>query len=207
METKTGIMKISELTRGNILVTIIIVGALTAGNIWLHRSEPSLGYDRYDNYGFALDYSVRMTLTEFGLGGPEPNESGGFVQVSLQGNGVEQYGILWTALDRVPTLMRSPEGAMYYIFAIMEMDGTVLSDRGPIISIIHNGHDMIYQTFNIVEQGFDIPGIMSAMYCEATGTYFWFYFVYLPDPENPTVDPQELEQGWFGYLDGFRCHV
>ena len=77
METKTGIMKISELTRGNILVTIIIVGALTAGNIWLHRSEPSLGYDRYDNYGFALDYSVRMTLTEFGLGGPEPNESGG----------------------------------------------------------------------------------------------------------------------------------
>jgi len=46
---------------------------------------------------------------------------------------------------------------------------------------------------------------MGTWYCEDAGKYFQLYLIYLPDPENPTVDPQELEQKWLGYLAQLTC--
>jgi hypothetical protein len=57
-----------------------------------------------------------------------------------------------------------------------------------------------------MEQGFAIPGIMGSWYCEEAGKYLLFYALYLPDIENPTVDPQVLEQKWIGFLDLLNCH-
>ena len=206
MEMKKEYIAKPVLSRNSILLVTLIVSAMTAGNLWLHRGDPQVGYARYDGFGFTLDYSQLTIFNENGFGAQEPNDSGGAVQVSLQGNGLEQYGLLWIASTNIPPHLRSLEGSIDYAFGLAEMEGTIISDRGAYSSVVHNSHDMIYQTFNVVEQGFAIPGIMGAGYCEETGRYIHFYYLYLPDLENPTVDSQQLERGWIGYLDGLKCH-
>jgi hypothetical protein len=205
METRTGISKDPVFTTRNLLVVAVIVSAVTGGNLWLHRGDPAVGYARYEGFGFTLDYSLKMTFNVEGMGGWKPTESGGRVQATLQGNSVEQFGVLWATPESMPTHMRSLEGSLDYSFGTAGMEGTTIADRGPYSTMTHNGHEMIHQTFSVVGQGFAIPGIMGAMYCEDAGKYIQFYLVYLPDPENPTVDPQELEQKWLGYLDQLTC--
>ena len=207
MEIKKEYYAKPTLNRETILMVAVIVSAMTAGNLWLHRGDPQVGYARYDDFALTLDYSQLMTLSETGFGAQEPNDSAGSLQVSLQGNGLEQYGLFWIVSTNIPTHLRSLEGSIDYAFGLAGMEGTTISDRGLYSSTVHNGHDLIYQTFNVVEQGFAIPGIMGAGYCEETGRYILFYYLYLPDLENPTVDPQDLERGWLGYLDGLRCHA
>jgi hypothetical protein len=189
------------------LIVTIIVFVFTAGNLLIHKGDQKLGYARYERFGISLDYSQLMTLRENGFGGPEVTESSGSVQVNYQGNHVEQYGVFWASTTDLPIHMRSLEGAIEYVFAIAAMDGTKISGSGPTMSIVHNGHQMVYQTFILEEQGFNIPGIMGSLKCDDRDQFFWFYFVYLSEPEKPAMSQQELEQGWLGYLNGFRCHA
>jgi hypothetical protein len=205
METRLGIAKEPIFNSRNLLIVAVLVSAVTGGNLWLHRDDPAVGYARYAGFGFTLDYSLEMDLQVAGFGGWEPTESAGTVQASLQINGVEQIGVIWSTPESMPTHMRSLEGSLDHTFGLVGMDGTTISGRGVYLSTTHNGHEMIYQTFNVVDQGFAIPGIMGAMYCEDAGKYIQFYLVYLPDPENPTVDPQKLEQRWLGHLDQLTC--
>ena len=205
METRIGITKDPVFTPRNLLIVAVIVSAVTGGNLWLHRGDPPVGYARYERFGFTLEYSLQTTLREDGFGAWEPTESGGTIQIALQGMGLEQYGVIWATPESMPTNMRSLEGSLNYLFGIVGMDGTTVSDRGTHMPMTKDGHEMIYQTFTLVEQGFTIPGIMGVWYCEDAGKYLQLYLVYLPDLENPTVDPQELEQKWLEYLDQVTC--
>lgn len=205
METRTGFASLPVFRTRNLLIVAVIVSAVTGGNLWLHRNDPALGYARYEGFGFTLEYSLQRTLRVDGFGGWEPTEAGGSAQVSLQGVGLEQYGVIWVTPESMPTHLRGLEGSLDYLFGTIGMDGTTISDRGTHISMTKDGHEMIYQTFNLLEQGLAIPGIMGAWYCEDAGKYLQFYLVYLPDPMNPTVDPQVLEQRWLGYLDMVEC--
>jgi hypothetical protein len=205
METELGIAKSPLFTNRNLLIVAVIVSAVTGGNLWLHWGDPAVGYGRYAGFGFTLDYSLEMNLQLDGFGGWEPTESAGTVQASLPINGVEQIGVIWSTPESMPSHLSGLEGSLDYTFGLVGMDGTTISDRGTYSSMTHNRHEMIHQPFSVVDQGFAIPGIMGAMYCEDAGKYIQFYLVYLPDPENPTVDPQELEQRWLGYLDQLTC--
>jgi len=204
METKIGFSKDPVFTPRNLLIVTVIVSAVTGGNLLLHRGDPPVGYGRYSDFGFTLDYSLQKTLTVDGFGW-EPTESGGIVTVALQGMGLDQFGVIWIAPEDMPTSMRSLEGSLEYINGLIGMEGNVITNIGPHMSMTKNGHDMVYRTWNLMESGFAVPGIMGSWYCEEAGKYLSFYLVYLPDPANPTVDPQELEQKWLGYLDQISC--
>lgn len=205
METRIGITKSPLFTTRNLLIVALLVSAVTGGNLWLHRGDPPVGYAMYTGFGFTLSYSLDMNFRVDGFGGWEPTESGGSAQASLPINGVEQFGVIWGTPESMPTHLRSLEGSLDYTFGLIGMQGTIISDRGTYSPMTHNGHEMIYQTFNVVDQGFAIPGMMGVWFCDDAGKYIQFYLVYLPDPENPTVDPQELEQKWLGYLDQLTC--
>ena len=204
METRIGIEKDPVFSPRNLLVVAVIVSAVTGGNLWLHRGDPPVGYGRYTGFGFTLEYSLQKTINVAGVGW-EPTESGGTVTVALQGMGLDQYGVIWNTPESMPTTMRSLEGSLEYIFGLIMIDGTVITNIGPHMSMTKDGHDMIYRTWSLMESGFAIPGIIGSWYCEDAGKYIQFYLLYLPDPANPTVDPQELEQKWLGYLDQVTC--
>jgi len=103
METKLGIAKDPLLTTRSLLAIAVLVSAVTGGNLLLHRGGPAVGYARYEGFGFTLDYSLQMTFRVDGMGGWEPTESGGSSQATLQGNSVEQFGVLWAMPESMPT--------------------------------------------------------------------------------------------------------
>lgn len=204
METNIGITKDPVFTPRNLLIVAVIVSAVTGGNLWLHRGDPPVGYGRYADFGFTLDYSLQKTISVEGFGW-EPTESGGIVTVAFQGMGLDQYGVIWIAPESMPTSMRNLEGSLEYIFGLIGMDGTVIANLGLPMSMTKDGHDMVYKTWNLMESGFAVPGIIGTWYCEDAGKYLSFYMLYLPDLANPTVDPQVLAQKWGGYLDQISC--
>jgi hypothetical protein len=205
METRIGITKNPIFNTRNLLIVAVLVSAVTGGNLWLHRGDPAVGYARYTGFGFTLEYSLQRTLRVEGFGGWAPTESGGTAQAALQGMGLDQYGVIWATPESMPTHLRSLEGSLDYLFGLVGMDGTQITERGTFKSMTKEGHETIYQTFTLMEQGFPVPGIMGTWFCEDVGKYIQFYLVYLPDPENPTVDPGVLEQKWLGYLDLLTC--
>lgn len=81
MEMKTGYVRNTAFSTGSLLVVAALVGAVTVGNLWLHRGSPPLGYARYAGYGFSIEYSQRMTVGEGDIGGyGPPTDSAGMMQ-------------------------------------------------------------------------------------------------------------------------------
>lgn len=208
MELRTIYTKANILSGRALLSAIVLIGAVTGGNLWLHSGDPALGYARYVGYGLSFDYSQRMRLVEMGLGGGPVFEATGNVQASWQDEGLEQFGVIWVSPEGLPTYMdRTPEDALDYIFTIIEMSGTRISEKGALSTMAHDGHEMAYQTFTLLESGFAIPGIIGAWYCEESGKFLFLYAIHIPDLNHPENLSAELEQIWQGHLDSLTCHA
>lgn len=208
MELRERYTRTRLLSGRSLLSAIVLIGAVTGGNLWLHSGDPALGYARYVGYGLTLDYNQRMHLVEQGLGGSTAYEAVGNVQASWQGEGLEQFGVIWVSPEGLPTYMeRTPEDALDYIFTIIEMSGTRISEKGALSTMAHDGHEMAYQTFALPESGFVIPGIIGAWYCEESGKFLFLYAIHIPDLNHPENLSTELEQIWLGHLDSLTCHA
>lgn len=208
MELRESTTKATLLSGRSLLSAIVLIGAVTGGNLWLHSGDPTLGYARYVGFGLTLEYNQRMRLVEQGLGGGPAFEAAGNVQASWQGEGLEQFGVIWVSPEGLPTYMdRTPEDALDYIFSIIEMSGTQISDKGSLSTRTHDSHDIVYQTFALPESGFVIPGIIGAWHCEESGKFLFLYAIHIPDLNHPENLSAELEQIWQGHLDSLTCHA
>ena len=145
METKTGFTRDPVFTPLNLLIVAVVVSAVTGGNLWLHWGDPPVGYGRYTDFGFTLEYSLQKTFSVEGFGW-EATASGGIVTVALQGMGLDQFGVIWIAPEDMPTSTRSLEGSMGYIFGLIGMEGNVITNIGSPKSMTKDGHDMVYKT-------------------------------------------------------------
>lgn len=193
----------------SLVIVLIAVGAVTGGNLWIHRGDPPLGYTRYTGHGISFDYIVKMNLMESDLSGfSSATDSGGTVQVSYQGSDrLEQYGVMWVEPKSMPSHMaRTPEAALDFLFEIVGISGSRITDRNEYKTTATDGHEVIYQTFGVSENEYNIPAIIGAWYCEETGRFLMFYQIYVEDFENPEVPYQGLEQIWLDRLDGITCH-
>ena len=205
-------MKITRtqiMSNRSLVIVLIAVGAVTGGNLWIHRADPQLGYTRYTGYGISFDYSMMMTQRETDLGGFGPaTDSGGTVQVSYQdADLLEQYGVMWVEPKSMPSnAARTPEAVLDFLFGFIGLAGTQITDRSEYSATITDGYEVTYQTFGIPDSGFTIPGIIGAWYCEETSRFLIFYVIYVPDFENIEVPYQGLEQMWLDLLDGLSCH-
>jgi len=208
MEIKTGYVKRPGFNARSLLVVAVVVGAVTGGNLLLHRGDPPLGYTRYEGRGFSIVYSELMVLRESDLSGyGSPTDASGTMQASMQYDGLEQFGVIWLKPEGMPSNMgRTPEGALDYTFAFIALSGTQISERGELRTTTKDGHDLVYQTFGVPESGFTIPGIIGSWYCEESERFLMLYLVYVPDVNNPEVVSPEMEQMWFGYLESLVCH-
>jgi len=206
---QTGIAKTQIMSPRSLVIMLIAAGAVTGGNLWIHRADPQLGYVRYTGYGISFDYSVMMTQRESDLTGfGSATDSGGTVQVSYQdADLLEQYGVMWVEPKSMPSnAARTPEAALDFLFGFIGLAGTQITDRSECSTTTTDGHGVIYQTFGVPESGFTIPGIIGAWYCEETGRFLITYLIYVPDFENTEVSYQGLERMWLDLLDGLSCH-
>jgi len=206
---RTGIAETQIMSTRSLVIVLIAVGAVTGGNLWIHRGDPLLGYVRYTGHGISFDYIVEMSLVEADLSGfGSATDSGGTVQVSYQGaDRIEQYGVMWVEPKSMPSHMaRTPEAALDFLFEIVVISGTRITDRSEYKTTTTDSHDVIYQTFGVPESDYTIPGIIGAWHCEETGRFLMFYLIYVDDYENLEVPHQGLEQMWLDRLDGITCH-
>jgi len=193
----------------SLVIVLIAVGAVTGGNLWIHRGDPLLGYVRYTGHGISFDYIVEMSLVESDLSGfGSATNSGGNVQLNNQGaDRLEQYGVMWVEPKSMPSHMaRTHEAALDFLFEIVGISGTRITDRSEYKTTTTDGHDVIYQTFGVPENEYTIPAIIGAWHCEETGRFLILYQIYVDDFENIEVPYQGLERMWLNRLDGITCH-
>jgi hypothetical protein len=207
MEQKTGYVRNNVFSTRSLVMVLALVGAVTLGNLWLHRGGPPLGYSRYTGFGFSIDYSQRMTMREGDLGGyGPPTDSTGTVSWSRQDKELEQFGVFWIKPEMVSTSMdRTPAGALDQLFGYIVMSGTVIGERGEMETMTKDSHEVVYQTFTVEESGISIPGMVGAWYCEASGKYLILYAIHVPDIHHPEIISQEVETIWLGHLAALTC--
>lgn len=194
----------------SICLMVIVVGAITGGNLWLNRGAPPLGYERYSGYGFSIEYRKDMLVSTAGLGGGSVSNKSGSLEGRLESAGFEQFGVIWLTSEAVPTPFRmharDPEAVLEYLFASVELSGTQITGRGEIKTSTKDGHEIFFQYFNITEPRITIPGIIGAWYCDEDDRILMLYLIHVPDLNHPDVLSQDLEQRWQHYLDSLVCH-
>ena len=192
----------------SISMIVIVVGVVTGGNLWCNRGTPPLGYERYSGYGFSIEYRRDMFVSTLGIGGGPATDKMGNFQGTLQHESIEQFGVIWITPDMIPSNVasRDSEAALDYIYALIEMTGTLFAGRGELKTSAKDGHKMLYQYFNITESGIIIPGIIGAWYCDEDDRILMLYLIHVPDLNQPHVLSQDLEQKWQVYLDSLECH-
>ena len=205
-----GIMKTNVLNTRTLVIVLVVVGAVTGGNLWIHGGDPALGFNRYNDFGISFDYDMRMRLSEADLGGySAPTDAVGSVQVTYQGGDfLKQYGVIWAKPTAMPSHMeQSPEGALNYFVENVEMGGTQIVDSSEYKTTTSGGHEVFHKTFGVLYGVYTIPGIIGVWYCEEVDKYRMFYLVYVPDFESIEVPYAGLEQMWSNLLGDLTCHV
>ena len=208
MVESQSVMESLGLHLRSICLIVIVVGAVTGGNLWLNRGAPPLGYERYSGYGFSIEYRKDMFVSTAGLGGGPVSNKSGSLEGRLESAGLEQFGVIWLTSDAFPSHVPTsdPEAALDYIFALVELGGTQIACRGELRTSNKDDHEMLFQYFNITEPRIIIPGIIGAWYCDEDDRILMLYLVYVPDLNQPDVLSKDLEQRWQHYLDSLVCH-
>ena len=208
MESKTGNISNPSFSIRNLLLVLIFVGMVTAGNLMLNRGSPAVGYNRYAGYGFSIDYSQRMTLREVNLeGNGSPTDAMGMVQWTRQEMELEQFSVIWGSPEFFSLETDfDPEKVLDEFFFLIETSGTVIEDRGEFETMTYNGRYVVYQKFMLVDSGIDISSIIGSWYCENNGKFFILNAIHVPDLANPEILSQSVESNWFGYLYTLSCY-
>ena len=203
-----------------ILIPVVLV--LSIGALWILKNQadspepapvngddsPIEGIDRFEGYGFSIDYPSDMSIEVISA-----NESMGQVEGMLIGKSVELIAISWVTQQSLPShVEKTPEAVLDYHFILFE-ESFLTSDQGEIQTGSKDGHDMVYQTFITYsdttrsrKRGYPLLSTFGVWYCEETGKYLWLYVAHMPEVSQPNVLSEELESMWQGYLDSLVCH-
>ena len=208
-----------------ILIPVVLV--LSIGALWILKNQadssepapvngndsPIEGMDRFEGYGFSIDYPSDMSIEVLGVRTGEANESMGSVEGTLIGQGVEIFVVTWVKQESLPSSYENTlEGVLDFTFAGIEEEFQT-SDRGEIQTGSKDGHDMIYQTFISYAdptrsrvRGYPLSSIWGAWYCEEAGQYLLLCTAHMPSIYQPNVLSEEVESMWQEYLDSLICH-
>ena len=194
-----GINKTQFMNTRSMVIALVVVGAVTGGNLWMHRGDPAIGFSRYEKFGISFDYDAWTIVAEGDFSGSNPpSEEGGSVTARLQSNDVfKQYGIFWIKPEFMPPFYSgSPEGALDFLLGSAGLMGTQIVDRSEYSSTTKDGYEVIYQTFGISESGITIPAVIGVWYDEGQDRYTMYYLAHIPDFEDIQAPNEELVETW-----------
>jgi hypothetical protein len=199
--------KTQALNPKYIVISLIVVGVVTGGNLWIHRGDPQLGHARYTGYGISFDYDLMTQIRENDLTGyGTPSDTGGSITAVLQSEEhLEQWGVFWVKPEIIPSHMAgNTESAIDFLFENAGMAGTQIVDRSEYSTTSKDGYEVFYQTFGVQENGITIPGVIGVWYSEIQGRYVIFYLIYIADVENPEAPFEDLELMWANILNSIK---
>lgn len=191
----------------SICLIVIVVGAITGGNLWLHRDDLPLGYVRYSNFGFSFVYPQLFDTYSWGYPDPAsgPSDFGGGVQAKKYWEGVWQNVIImWSTEASTPDL----EAKLIEFYVALDSWGCKIDVKNQLLASEKDGHEMLYQTYIFTEATFR-PG--GAQFIAASGVWYepWpalhanrvYVLTYIAFPELTTQ--QQVLERFQWYLDSF----
>jgi hypothetical protein len=191
----------------SIYLIVIVVGAVTGGNLWLHRDDLPLGYVRYSNFGFSFVYPQLFDTYSWGYPDPAsgPSDFGGGVQAKKYWEGVWQNVIImWSTEASTPDL----EAKLDEFYVALDSWGCKIDVKDQLLASEKDGHEMLYQTYIFWEDTFR-PG--GAQFIAASGVWYepWpslhanrvYVLTYIAFPELTTQ--QQVLERFQWYLDSF----
>ena len=199
--------KTQIMSTRSMVIVLVVVGAVTGGNLWIHRGDPAIGFNRYDKYGISFDYDPWTIIREsdFGGGSPPSNDGGSVTAVYQSDRALKQFGVYWMKPDLMPPFYSgSPESAIDFLLGSAGLMGTQIVDRGEYSTTTKDGHEVRYQTFGISESGIAIPSVIGAWYNEEQGRYLLFYLAEIPDFENVEAPNEGLIETWAEILGSIK---
>ncbi len=202
-----GINKTQFMNTRSMVIALVVVGAVTGGNLWIHRGDPAIGFSRYDNYGISFDYDpwINIRESDFGGGNPPTDDGGSVTAVHQSNTALKQFGVFWMKPEFMPSFYSgSPERAIDFLLGSAGLMGTQIVDRGEYSTTTKDGHEVRYQTFGISESGITIPSVIGAWYNEEQGRYLIFYLAHIPDIENIEAPNEGLVETWADILGSIQ---
>jgi hypothetical protein len=189
----------------NLLVMLVVVGAVTGGNLWLHRDDTPLELVQYSDYGFTFNHERDGYVQVGSLSGGAPSYTEGRYNVRFESDGLLEIGVFWFTDEMVPVSADENilEASLIMLFESAESEDTRLTRDNNIVSSEKDGHDMITEFFEVNDQNGDIPGMIGVWQCGER--IFLFYTIYIDDFENPQKDSIILTEIWNQNLNQFKC--
>ncbi len=189
----------------NLLIILVVVGAVTGGNLWLHRNDTPLGLVQYSDHGFSFNHKSDGYVQAGSLSGGAPTYTEGSYSVRFESDELLEIGVFWFTDEMVPVSADETilEASLIMLYESAESGGTQLSRDNNIVSSEKDGHDMISEFFEVNDQNGDIPGVIGVWQCGER--IFLFYTLYIDDIENPQKDSLILTEMWKQNLNQFKC--
>jgi CubicO group peptidase (beta-lactamase class C family) len=153
----------------------------------------------YASYGFSLEVPGAMAAVEQGKSWQgAASEASGLVRFRYGASPYEIIGVQWDAVEASPDL----KAALDDFGAAVESLGTQIREIDQPVSAMKDGHELIYQPFEVNERGDTYPGVIGAWYCPDAGRVYLLYFATVPELAK-RIDPLTEFQR---YMDSFACH-
>jgi len=195
----------------NLLITLIVVGVITGGNLWVHRNDAPLGTVQYSEFGFTFTHeSGGYVFTGTDLGRTQSYTEGSY-GVDFESEGFLEIGIYWFSDELVPVsadesiLEANLDMKLEAWESIGESIGAQFSYDSNFVSSEKDGYDMIYALFELdFQDGIDETGIMGVWQCGER--IFIMYIRYIEDYENSQTDILTLTEMWKRQLNQLKCH-
>jgi len=206
--------KIADSQRSNIksvCLIILVVGAVTGVNLWLHRDGLPLGHARFSGFGFSFDYPQLLETHSWGYpdSSSGPSDFGGTVQVKRYWEGVwENFWVLWYTDVGTPDL----EVEIGRFCRNLDSWGCLTDDVGEPLVSEKDGREMVLQTFTFWEDSFR-PG--GTQFIATSGVWYqpWpslhanrvYVVTYIAFPELTTR--QQAMEMLQQYLESFHSDM
>jgi CubicO group peptidase (beta-lactamase class C family) len=157
----------------------------------------SLEREQYSKYGFSFDYPNGMIAVERGLAGKETASEVSGEIVCVFEVFPEVIGVIWNAIDSVPDLKTALN--KFYESSALQL-GNV--DRSEFIYSQKDDHEMLYQFFNVTQEGPPLTGVIGSWCCDEVDRIYTSYYI----NTSEVATKKDLLEEFQRYLDSFLCH-
>ncbi|MHA2333637.1 MAG: hypothetical protein ACXAEU_16555 [Candidatus Hodarchaeales archaeon] len=159
----------------------------------------------YSNHGFSFDYPSTLILKEGGWKYYSNSNDSGEIEADMRNYPSTGISLLWNTVSSPPDLETVLDTYFddYMVWAGPRKPIYVeLKGRGSVVTSMKGDHEMVYQTYSTIEQGFPLKGMASSWYCEETSrVYIVVYWTMIN-----TISQKGLLAGLQDFLGSFICH-
>jgi hypothetical protein len=192
------------LNTRTVVLSLVVAGLVTGGNLWLHMGDTPLGYTEYSRYGFSLLHPSNWNTYEGGFTDPGMGASdfqGMFQAVLLTEDHVELMQVGWQ------TSVEAPEGALSVeevVQSIESTPNTTVTSVGPFKTFNKEGFEVTYTVFGVVQRGQTLTAVVGflAQPWPSLRGYRVYVFSYAAD--SASTSQARAEDRFHEFIDGFR---